>query len=341
MKRFRQIVKIWIASPVSLLALLVWIVLFSTALLADFLANDKPILMYENGNLRFPIFENKPLVYPLKLDEGSIMIWPLVRHGIRVNDTSYPHPLGVDRIGRDVAAGIIHGSRISLLVGFGALIPTLFLACSLGIYAGYYGNSRYVNLDRKYKRGYFMASLIRSMMELIDTLPKLFVFLAVAYTFYQTNLAESVPYEVRLIVLIMALGWTTTARWVMAETMKISEMEYVLAVKSLGIRHMRIMFAHIFPNIAPRLWVAAGLSVGSTIMLEATLSFLGLGDPERVSWGSLLRYNSSSDLYSTGFYPLLWPTCVIALVIFASVHLAEKAAPAYKNVHTGFADPKI
>jgi ABC-type dipeptide/oligopeptide/nickel transport system permease subunit len=177
------------------------------------------------------------------------------------------HLLGTDPVGRDLLARMIHGGRVSLLVGVTAVLMSATLGVLLGLAAGYLGG----NTDW----------LIMTFINVMLTFP--FVLLALAV------IAVLGPSLTNMIIVLGVAGWPIYARVVRAETMAIREREFVLAGRALGMNHTRIVFRQILPNLVSVIVVIATLQVAQVIVLESFLSFLGLGiQPPTPAWGNML-----------------------------------------------------
>jgi peptide/nickel transport system permease protein len=178
------------------------------------------------------------------------------------------HPFGTDQLSRDVLARVVAGGRISLGVALLAVILSMTLGATVGVIAGYWG-----------------GAVDAVLMRLVDgalAIPRLFILLLVLAVW------ERVP-MLALILLIGATGWFATSRLVRGEVLRLREEGYVHAAEALGARRRRIIFRHLLPNALGPLLVAATLGVGDVILLEAGLSFLGLGiQPPTPSWGGMI-----------------------------------------------------
>jgi peptide/nickel transport system permease protein len=178
------------------------------------------------------------------------------------------HPLGTDQLSRDVLARVVAGGRISLGVALLAVTLSVTLGATVGVMAGYWG-------------GAVDATLMR-MVDGALAIPRLFILLLVLAVW------ERVP-VLALVLLIGATGWFATSRLVRGEVLRLREEGYVRAAEALGARRRRIIFRHLLPNALGPLLVAATLGVGDVILLEAGLSFLGLGiQPPTPSWGGMI-----------------------------------------------------
>jgi peptide/nickel transport system permease protein len=199
--------------------------------------------------------------------------------------------LGTDYLGRDVLAGIIQGSRTSLLVGIMAAGMMMTIGITFGALAGYYG-------------GLTDEALMR-LTEFFQVLPS-FILAMVVVTLFKPTLWS-------IILAISISTWTGTARILRAEFMSIRERDFVTASRALGSKNKRIIFREILPNALPPMVVNASLMVGVAILFEAGLSFLGLADPNVMSWGYMI---GSSRVYLRQAW---WTVTFPGLAIFLTV----------------------
>jgi len=203
------------------------------------------------------------------------------------------YPLGTDSMGRDVLAGILHGARISLTVGIAATLLGLSVGIAIGAAAGYFGG--------------MVDDLLVKLIEIFQTIPS-FVLLVVLVAIAQ-------PTTATVTVAIAIVSWPTVARLTRAEFRAIREKDYVLAARSLGFGHARIIFREILPNALPPLIVTSSVMVASAILMESALSFMGLGDPNRVSWGSMI--GAGRDVIRTAWYLTALPGLAIVFTVLA------------------------
>ncbi|MDX1303365.1 ABC transporter permease [Photobacterium sp.] len=204
------------------------------------------------------------------------------------------HVLGTTRMGRDVWSQVVYGARTSLAVGFGAGLMVCFLATLVGVSAGYFGG----RVDD-------ILSAAMNIMLVIPQLPLLFVLAAF--------IGEAGPVTITLVIGITAWAWG--ARVVRAQTLSIREKEFIKAAEVLGESSWRIIFVEILPNLISIVGASFIGSVMLAIMTEATLSYLGLGDPGTISWGNML-YNvqTSSSMLVGAWWELLVPCIALTLV---------------------------
>lgn len=205
------------------------------------------------------------------------------------------HVMGTTRMGRDVWSQFVHGARVSLAVGFGAGITVCFLATIIGISAGYFGG----RIDD------FLTAAMNIML-VIPQYPLLFVLAAF--------IGEAGPLTIALIIGFTAWAWG--ARVIRSQTLALREKEFVKAAEVLGESSWRIIFVEILPNLIPIVGASFIGSVMYAIMMEATISFLGLGDPNTVSWGIML-YNvqTSSSMLIGAWWELLAPCTALVLLV--------------------------
>jgi peptide/nickel transport system permease protein len=174
--------------------------------------------------------------------------------------------LGTDVLGRDVLAGIVHGARISLLIGILATVVALFTGTLVGGISGYYGG--------------FVDDLLMRITEFFQTIPSfIFAILLVAI------LAPSIG---SIIIAVGVVSWPPIARLVRGEFMTMRNREFVQACIVMGMGDLRVIFQQILPNTISPIIVTGSLMVASAILIESALSFLGLGDPNIMSWGFMV-----------------------------------------------------
>ena len=261
--------------------------LLLTALSADFLANDKPYYLKYRGQSYFPILRGYLVQMGLakwpaellnvdfkKLESEKALFPPVPYRASNIYLTapfespSGPHWLGTDKLGRDVMAGIIHGSRISLSIGFVAVGIALVVGVVLGALAGFFGS--------------WVDMIISRLFEIMLSLPTFFLLI---------TLAAVLPQSIFITMAVIGLtGWVGIGRFTRSEFLRIRNLDYVTAALALGVPNRRVMFRHILPNALAPVLVSVVLGVAGAILLESSLSFLGIGVPaDTVTWGSILN----------------------------------------------------
>ena len=201
--------------------------------------------------------------------------------------------LGSDYLGRDVLRMLVHGGRATLTVGAVAALLSVTIGVAIGALAGFYG-------------GRINAWLMR-VTEFFQVLPSLLFAMVVVSLFG--------PTIVTVTIAIGIVSWPGTARLARAEFLKTRNMEFVRAERSIGARNARLIWKVILPNAFPPLVVSATLAVGAAILFEAGLSFLGLGDPNQMSWG--LMIGSSRQYVLASWWAVTFPGIAIFVTVLA------------------------
>jgi len=226
----------------------------------------------------------------------------------RFEPPSAEHWLGTDDLGRDLFQRLLDGGRVSLLVGIAGAFLSAIVGAAIGVVAGYLGG-RLDSLLMRFTDGVIALPL----------LPLLIVLAAIdpAKLGLPAAIAQSETFPLYRIVFIIALtGWTTAARLVRAETLSLKARDFTRAARALGAKPSHIMLRHILPNAMGSLVVATTMSAGSLILLESTLSYLGLGtQPPAASWGNMLT--GAQDLLQDAPLLALWPGLLILLTVIA------------------------
>lgn len=201
------------------------------------------------------------------------------------------HWMGTDDLGRDTLSRVIHGTRVPLLVGFLATATSLILGILVGAVAGYFG-------------GLVDDALMRAT-EYVLVIPRFFLALLIV-----AMLGTGV---MKIVLVIGILGWPEIARVVRAQFLTFREREFVLAARAIGSSHTKIIFKEILPNAIPPAIVVGSVLVARAILLEAGLSFLGLGDPNLISWGSLL--SEAQERIWSSIWLAVFPGMAISLLV--------------------------
>lgn len=229
-----------------------------------------------------------PLVLPSPVEQ------PDIEHGGR--PPSLAHPMGTDQLSRDVLARVAGGARVSLSVAAIAVAMSITLGALVGLVSGYHGGA--------------VDAVLMRVVDAALAIPRLFLLLLLLALWERIPLAA-------FILVVGATGWFGTSRLVRAEVLRLRESEYVMAARALGGGAGRIMFQHLLPNAIGPLLVAATLGVGEVILLEAGLSFLGLGiQPPTPSWGGMI-FDAREVLVSAP-WASVFPALAIALTVLSA-----------------------
>lgn len=219
-------------------------------------------------------------------------------------------PLGTDRLGRDVLAGLMHGTRTSLLVGIATAAVAIIAGSLVGTLAGFSG-------------GLIDETLMR-IVDAFQVVPSFLLALA-----FVSVAGASLP----VVVLAIALGaWTAPARLARAEVLSIRERDYVAAARVAGMRPIEIALREILPNALPPVLAFSSVIVASAVLIEAALSFLGLSDPNIVTWGSMIA-EGRNVLRSAPFLSIL-PGIALMLTVLGVYLLSEGLSEAIARRRT-------
>ena len=291
---------------IALAALIIIACLFLIAVFDDFIAGNRPILLKINNKLYLPVLINhRDLVnldfsdYKFIKTNSDFVIYPLVKYSPTQNDLlsvldppGRSHIFGTDDRGRDVFSRMIHGTRISLSIGFVAVGIAVIIGIFMGSVAGYYGGRT--------------DFIISRLFEVMITFPVFFLIL--------TILAFRDPSIYNIMIVIGATGWTGIARLVRGDFLKIRNYDYIDAEKSLGASDSRIMFIHILPNALSPVLVAATFGIAGAVLVESALSFLGFGvPPPTPSWGDVL--SQSKKYVDFAWWLVIFPGLAIFITV--------------------------
>lgn len=321
----------------------IFLVIFLVALFAEFIANDKPFLIYHDGELYTPIFTaypetafggefeteadyRDPYMAGLIGDEGW-MIWPLVPYHHRTVAWDLPVPapappdaehwLGTDDQARDVVARLIYGFRISVLFGFVLTVVSAFIGVSLGAVQGYFGGW----LDLFFQR----------FMEIWSGLPTLYLLIIMA------SVVE--PNFWWLLGLLLMFSWMGFVGVVRAESLRVRNFDYIRAARALGVSDVMIMVRHILPNATVATITFMPFTLAGSVTLLISLDFLGIGmPPGSASLGEILAQGKANLqapwLGLTGFFTI---AVMLSLLIFIGEAVRDALDP--RKLFTGEPPP--
>jgi ABC-type dipeptide/oligopeptide/nickel transport system permease subunit len=254
-----------------------------------------------------------PVIAPYAPNDQSAML-----HFGAQAPPSWAHWLGTDRSGYDVLSRTLYGAPTALMVGLGAMAIASVIGVMIGGIAGYLGG--------------LADELLMRATEFFLVIPVFIVILAVVRLFGVVVIGtplEGVPFLNlgAIIVLLGVFGWPPLARLARAEFLRLKQAEFVEAARCIGARRRDIVFRHILPNALPSLVVVAALGVGSAILAEAMISFLGFGDPQTVSWGQSLYFNY--QVLRVAPWAVLAPGVAIFLTVLGFNLLADGLSDAF------------
>jgi peptide/nickel transport system permease protein len=303
-----------VSERVGVTVVAVWVAL---ALGADFIASDLPIAVRLEGETHLLPFWFRPVRLQTETQvslrgKAEWVIETLVAYGpLQTLATSgatrtdplpwspdQRHWLGTDDIGRDVLARLVHGARVTLLIALGVVLVSSLVGATLGALAGWNGGV----VDLLISRG----------LEIASTFPTVF-FLIVVVTALRTPSVGAV---------MIVLGLTRcpeAARLMRAEVLRLKELDFVLAARALGAGDVRILLYHLVPNAVAPVIVSSTFAVGSAVLLESALSFLGLGvAPPTASWGELLQQAHRALVMPGAWWLAVFPGIAIASLVLAT-----------------------
>ena len=256
-----DLVKLYFRSPAAVIGLVLLILVLAMAASADFLYPRDPLAL-----------------------AGRPLIWP------------FSNPrflLGTDNSGRDIAAQIFHGARISLLIGGVATVISVMIGITIGALAGYYGA--------------FVDTALMRVTEAFQTLPNFLLLLVLVAVFGSTITTVTVA--------IGIVSWPASARLTRAEFLSLRNREFVQAGRTLGLKDIRLIFGEILPNALPPVIVYASVVMAIAILLESALAFLKLSDPNVASWGNLI--GAGRDVLRVQWYVSAIPGIAILVTVLA------------------------
>ena len=244
-----------------------------------------------------------PLIYTQDIEQIDFTISTL--------PPSWEHPFGTNDLGQDQLARVLFGGRISLTVGFTSMFVAITIGTLIGAIAGYYGG--------------IWDSILMRFTDICLSLPQLPVLLLVVYLFrdvVKSSLGSELGIFVLVVLVIGLLNWMSVARLVRSAFLQLKEREFISAVQSLGASSTRIIFRHILPNVLNIIIVAATLSIGNAIIVESTLSFLGLGFPPDVpTWGRMLY--EAQDYLTSAPHIAIFPGLAIFLTVLSINYIGD------------------
>ena len=201
--------------------------------------------------------------------------------------------LGSDSLGRDVASGIVHGAKTSLLIGLIATLVSIFIGIFFGAFAGYFGGR--------------VDDLLMRITEIFQTIP--------SFIFAILLVAIMKPSIVSIVIAIAVVSWPGVARLVRGEFLSLKNREFVQACHTIGMSDLRVMLREILPNCLSPIIVIGSLMVATAILIESGLAFLGLGDPNIMSWG--FQIGAGRTMLRSAWWVCTFPGIAILITVLA------------------------
>lgn len=213
---------------------------------------------------------------------------------------SFDHPMGTDRLGRDLLARIMHGGQVSLIIGIGSAVIASLIGLVFGVSAGYF-------------KGFFDKSFV-VIVDLFLTFPTFFLLLALVSYISASTLI--------LIIVISITGWMGTSRLIRAESYRIANQPFIKVLTIADVSNLKIIFKYFMPLLAPIFFVSFTFGVSGAILAESGLSYLGLGvTPPNMSWGSILSEGKS--VMEIAWWVSFFPGLMIFLVTFSLIQISD------------------
>lgn len=286
------VAKRFFRSKLSVIGLVTIIVLFLFAFLGPVFspwAANGGTALDTNPDLIKEILSTNPVSYKVNGTEyEALAVSARMPESVKLGDISGAHWMGTDNNGYDVLTRLMYGGRISLTIGFVVVILETIIGVIMGSLAGYFGK--------------WVDNLIMRIVDVLSCIPSLPIMLILYSVFYNIKDVSKLYYMMMVLCLI---GWVGTARLVRGQILSLREQEFMLAAKASGLSTFSKMFKHLLPNVIPQLIVSMTLGLGSIILMEATLGFLGIGAPaDTPTWGNMI--NLANNATYRQYYPNLW-----------------------------------
>ena len=244
-----------------------------------------------------------PAIYPVPIDD--------IDFAVKLSGPSFVHPFGTDDLGQDLLARILYGGRISMAVGLAAMLIAILCGMVIGALAGFFGG--------------VLDSILMRLTDLFLSLPQLPLLLLVVFLF-RDRMRQAFGPELGIFILIVGviggLRWMQPARLVRASFLALKEKEFVEAARCVGVPSAWLIVRHILPNALSPVIVAATLGVGSAILAESSISFLGLGfPPDMPTWGRILA--DARDYLDLAPHWALFPGLMIFLAVISINYIGD------------------
>lgn len=313
------VAKRFFRSKLSVIGLITLVILFLFSFVgpmlpgcSDWVSGGAPVVDRNPANIKDTVFLDSLEYVKVVVDENgnktyeTIYAYNLMGTDNLVNkygDINSIHWLGTDEVGRDIFTNLMLGGRVSLTIGFVVIFLEAIIGVILGGIAGYFGG--------------WVDNLIMRIVDILSCIPTIPIMLILSQMLESWNILD-IRKLYFLMGILTLLGWTGIARMVRGQILSLREQEFMLAAKCSGLSTHRKIFKHLLPNVMPQLIVQMTMGLGSIILTEATLGFLGIGVPLGTpTWGAMI--NSVRNMYTLQYYPNFWipPGICITLAILA------------------------
>ena len=249
-----------------------------------------------------PVITGTLGVDPNTTDASASKYLPLFSEG---------HLLGTDNLGRDHLARLLYAGQVSLFIGFMSAFLALVIGVTLGVLTGYFGG--------------IIDDVVNWIITTLNSIPGLVLLIVISAVFK--------PDANSLILVIVFLTWTATTRLVRGETLSIRSREYIVSARAIGASHLRIMQVHILPNVFSLTIVTLARNIGIVMLIEASLSFLGLGvQPPTATWGNML--SKSREFITKAPHLMIFPGLLITVVVLCLYVLGDGLRDAFDPTAT-------
>ncbi len=260
------------------------------------------LLVLTAASIAAPLITGALDVDPNTTDASGSKYLPLFSEG---------HPLGTDNLGRDHLARLLYAGQVSLFIGFMSAILALVIGVTLGILTGYYGG--------------IIDDFVNWIITTLNAIPGLVLLIVITAVFR--------PDATSLILVIVFLTWTATTRLVRGETLAIRAREYIVSAKAVGASDFRVMQVHILPNVFSLTIVTLARNIGIVMLIEAALSFLGLGvQPPTATWGNML--SKSREFITKAPHLMILPGLLITVVVLCLYIIGDGLRDAFDPTAT-------
>lgn len=290
------VLKRFFRSKLSVIGLVVIVVLFLFAFLgpvfSPWQAGGGTKLDEEHTELIKELISAAPVTYTVNgVEYDALAVSVGIPSFVKLGDISAYHWLGTDDMGYDVLTRLMYGGRVSLTIGFVVVILETIIGVIMGGLAGYFGK--------------WVDNVIMRIVDILSCIPSLPIMLILSALFSAQGLGSSIYKLYYMMIVLCLIGWTGTARLVRGQILSLREQEFMLAAKASGLSTFSKIFKHLMPNVIPQLIVSMTLGLGSIILTEATLGFLGIGAPlGTATWGNMI--NLANNATYRQYYPNLW-----------------------------------